>query len=66
MWSKSEGPSKVMCAMLLEKLRIPDLVEQCRLNRLRWYGHVERSDGWIKKVTEVNVEGRSRPGGGKK
>ena len=57
---------QVNSCVLLEKLKIPDLVEQCRLNRLRWYGHVERSDGWIKKVTEVNGEGRSRPGGGKK
>ena len=33
---------------------------------LRWYGHVERSDCWIKKVTEMVVEGNARPGGGKK
>ena len=52
--------------LLLQKLKIPDLLEQCRLNRLRWYGHVERSDGWIKSVTEIDVEGRCPPGGGKK
>ena len=57
---------RISSLVLLEKLKIPGLVEQCRLNCLRWYGHVERSDGWIKKVTELNVGGRSRPGGGKK
>lgn len=57
---------RVNSSLLLRKLKIPDLLEQCRLNRLRWYGHVERSDGWIKKVTEMVVEGNARPGGGKK
>ena len=53
-------------SLLLKRLKIPDLLEQCRLNRLRWYGHVERSDGWIKKVTQMVVEGNARPGRGKK
>ena len=57
---------RVNSSLLLERLKIPDLLEQCRLNRLRWYGHVERSDGWIKKVTEMVVEGNARPGRGKK
>ena len=36
--------------VLLEKLKIPDLVEQCRLNRLRWYGHVERSEAGFRNL----------------
>ena len=25
--------------------------------RLRWHGHVERSDGWLKKVQKLNPTG---------
>ena len=35
-----------------------------RLNRLRWYGHVERSDKWINKCTHLEIDGfkvRVRP-----
>ena len=35
-----------------------------RLNRLRWYGHVERSDKWINKYTNLEIDGfkgRGRP-----
>ena len=52
--------------VLLQKLKIPCVVERCRVNKLRWFGHVERSRGWIKKCTEMMVDGNVRPGGQKK
>ena len=35
-------------------------------SRLRSLGHVERSNGWIKKCTEMVVDGNRRLGGQKK
>ena len=35
-----------------------------RLNRLRWYGHVVRSEKWINQCTHLDVDGfkgRGRP-----
>ena len=26
-------------------------------NRLRWYGHAQRSPGWINEITKYNMEG---------
>ena len=37
-----------------------------RANRLRWFGHVERSDAWIKKCRDVQVESCRRVGRPKK
>ena len=52
--------------VLLQKLKIPSVVELRRLNRLRWFGHVDRSQTWIKKCTEMMVEGNAKAGGQKK
>ena len=55
---------RVSSESLLRKLGIVDLGTMLRCNRLRWYGHVSRSDGSIKKVTELVIEGhrlRGRP-----
>ena len=30
--------------------------------RLRWYGHVERSNGAVKTAFDIQVEGKSGPG----
>ena len=35
-----------------------------RLNHLRWYGHLERSDKWLNKCTHLEIDGfkgRGRP-----
>ena len=52
--------------ILLDRLRIPDITEVCRRNRLRWYGHVQRNTGWTKRCTELMIEGVSRRGGPRK
>ena len=57
---------RVSSDVLLQKLKIPSVVELCRLNRLRWFGHVDRSQTWIKKCTEMTVEGNAKAGGQKK
>ena len=47
---------------LLLKLEIVDLQTLVRHNRLQWYGHVQRSDGPIKRITEFEVAGQRRRG----
>ena len=42
---------------LLNQLNIPPIESLLRARRLRWFGHVKRSEGWIKKCTEIDVEG---------
>ena len=51
---------------LLEKLNLPNLESTLRNKRLRWLGHVLRSDGWIKEITELRVESRNARGGPRK
>ena len=33
---------------------------------MRWFGHVERSTGWISEVRKLNVVAQTRPGGPRK
>ena len=45
-------------------MNIAPLESKLRLNRLRWYGLVERSDKWINKCTHLELDGfkgRGRP-----
>ena len=37
-----------------------------RTSRMRWFGHVERSAGWIAKLRKLNVVAQKRPGRPKK
>ena len=49
---------------MYSRLGLQSLESRLRINRLRWYGHVERSDGWIKRCNEIVVDGcqgRGRP-----
>lgn len=49
---------------LYSLLKISPLEPKLRLNRLRWYGHVQRSNGWIKRCSLLEVDGnrgRGRP-----
>ena len=51
---------------LLSRLGIVNIQSALRFNRLRWYGHVERSDSSIKHVTEFVVDGKKGRGRPKK
>ena len=57
---------RVRSDILLDRLKIPDITETCRANRLRWFGHVQRNTGWTKRCTEMVVDGKTRLGGQKK
>ena len=55
---------QVSSQSLYERLGIPSLAVVLRCHRLRWFGHVQRSDSWIKRCTALEVEGvlqRGRP-----
>ena len=45
---------------LLTKLGIQDLDVVLRTGRMRWFGHVERSTGWISEVRKLNVVAQKR------
>ena len=63
---KSDQIQQVRSEALLDRLHIPSLEQLLRANRLRWFGHVERSDAWIKKCRDVQVESCRRAGRPKK
>ena len=52
--------------MLLRRLKLPSIEFIVQDSRLRWYGHVQRSDGWINKVTTLPIEGDTPQGRPKK
>ena len=47
---------------LLTQLGIQDLDMVLRTSRMRWFGHVERSTGWIAEVRKLNVVAQKRSG----
>ena len=47
---------------LLTKLGIQDLDVVLHTTRMRWFGHVERSIGWIAEVRKLNVVAQKRSG----
>ena len=55
---------RVETQTLLARLKICDIESVLRQGRLRWFGHVHRSDGCIKRCSEMVVSGdvmRGRP-----
>ena len=42
---------------LLQRLGLYSIADIMRRNRLRWYGHAQRSSGWINEITKYNIEG---------
>ena len=46
----------------LSMLGIQPLNVVLRTSRMRWFGHVERSTGWIAKVRKLNIVAQKRPG----
>ena len=47
---------------LLSKLGLQDIDVVLRSSGMRWYGHVERSQGWIVKVRKLNKVAQKRSG----
>ena len=57
---------KVSSDSLLTKLGIQDLDVGLRTSKMRWFGHVERSTGWIAEVGKPNVVAQNRSGRSRK
>ena len=51
---------------LLSKLGIRDVEVVLRTNRMRWFGHVKRSVGWISQMRKLDLETCKKPGRPKK
>ena len=47
---------------LLVRLGIKDLDLILKERRLRWYGHVERSNGAVKTAFDIQINGKGGPG----
>jgi hypothetical protein len=63
---KPDQTQHIRSDTLLEKLHLPKIEELLRANRLRWFGHVERSNAWINRCRNVEVESRRKAGRPKK
>ena len=57
-----KAKDEVSSDSLLTKLGIQDLDVVLRTGRMRWFGHVERSNGWISEVRKLNVVAQKRSG----
>ena len=57
-----KAKDKVSSDSFLTKLGIQDLDVMLRTSRMRWFGHVERSTGWISEVRKLKVVARKRSG----
>ena len=44
------------------KVGIQNIESALSFHRLRWFGHVVRSSGWLSKVREFKIVGVKRPG----
>ena len=51
---------------IYKELDLPSMEDSLRLRRLGWYGHVQRSDGWIRRCTDMQIDGRAPRGRPKK
>ena len=63
---KADQIQQIRSNTLLEMLNIPSLEDLLRANRLRWYGHVERSTSWINKCRNIKVNSQRKAGRPKK
>ena len=57
-----KAQDEVSSDSLLTKLGIQDLDVVLRTGRMRWFGHVQRSTGWIREVCKLNVVAQKRSG----
>ena len=46
---------------LLERMQLDDLAKVLRTHWLRWHGHAEHSDGWLKKLDPTGGRDRGHP-----
>ena len=61
---KIKAEDNVSLSTIYEQLNLAPLESKLRLIHRRWYGHVERSDEWIHKSTQLEIggfKGRGRP-----
>ena len=61
-----KAKDQVSSDFLFSKLGIQDLDMVLCNSRMRWFGHIECSTGWIAKVFKLNVVAQKRPGRPKK
>ena len=62
---KPQDTATIRSTELLARLGLEDLDLILKERRLRWYGHVERSNGAVKTVFDIQVNGKRGPGGPK-
>ena len=59
---KPQDTATIRSIELLARLGIEDLDLIMKERRLRWYGHVERSNGAVKTAFDIQVNGKRGPG----
>ena len=59
---KLQDTATIRSTELLARLRIKDLDLILKERRLRWYGHVERSNGAVETAFNIQVNGKRGPG----
>ena len=59
---KPQDTATIRSIELLARLGIEDLDLILKVRRLRWYGHVERSNGAVKTAFDIQVNGKRGPG----
>ena len=59
---KPQDTATIRSIELLAQLGIEDLDLILKERRLRWYGHVERSNGAVKTAFDIQVNGKRGPG----
>ena len=59
---KPQDTATIRSTELLARLGIEDLDLILQERRLRWYGHVERSNGAVKTAFDIKVNGTRGPG----
>ena len=59
---KPQDTATIRSTELLARLGIEDLNLIVKETRLRWYGHVERSNGTVKTAFDIQVNGKRGPG----
>ena len=66
-WMRNIKTNDNVCShSILPKLGIQDVEVVLRTSRMRWYGHVERSAGWISQVRKLDLDICKKPGRPKK
>ena len=54
---KIKAEDNVSLPTMHGRLNLTSLDSNLRLNRLRWYRHVEISDKWLNKRTHLEIDG---------